>query len=101
MDIKKIKAKAKAHKYDTTLLYDADEKAYGDDVNRLYKEFEKDCRDAVEKILGKITNKQFNIVFSKVWEDNFLQGHYKVICCLDEVVDTISLSEDKINYRRQ
>lgn len=100
MSLEGIREKANSGEYDSKLPYGEGKtkeeklaclKACREDENRLHNEFIKDCKEAVEDYLGKITDGQFNAMFGYAWAEGHSSGYNDIIGILDEITDIVIL----------
>jgi hypothetical protein len=59
---------------------------YDLEEERIHTEYTQHCREAVQDVLGPVTDKQFGILFSKAWEDGHSSGYYEVVQYLEDLV---------------
>lgn len=60
------------------------------------KQFKKDCRAYIETVIGKpITDKQYNTIFDKAWEDGHASGYSDILSCLDDLLDVVRVFVNK------
>ena len=66
-------------------------KAWREDEKRLHRIFKDDLRKYIETDVGKpITDKQFDAIFNKAWDDGHASGYSEVLIYTSDIVDVIA-----------
>jgi len=65
---------------------------YRKDDRRLYDEYKKDLRRYLDTELGlRLTDKQFQAVFDKVWEDGHSSGYSEVLIYAGRLIELLEV----------
>jgi len=65
---------------------------------RIRDEYNKHCREAVQHVLGPITDKQFGLLFGKAWENGHPSGRYEVAQELEDLTYFIREWKEEERY---